>query len=142
MFEATIKRVIKRYNEKYWFIKEHPIEQQKIELINAVKEDIDVPSAYVLIQNAIDYPNAYEGLYNYLDNFPLLDKCLKFIRQEGISLNLFNNLLEEENSDKFNQEAKRLLDSLLAKEMEPYFTLIFETIPTREKRANALFKED
>lgn len=142
MFEAAIKRVIKRYNEQYWYIKEYPIEQQKIELINAVKEDIDVPSAYVLIQHAIDYPNAYEKLYNYLDNFPLLDKCLKFIRQEGISLNLFNNLLEEENSDKFNQEAKRLLDSLLAKEIEPYFTLIFETIPTREKRANALFKDN
>ena len=45
MFEATIKRVIKRYNEKYWFIKEHPIEQQKLELIHAVKEDTDVPSA-------------------------------------------------------------------------------------------------
>ena len=47
-----------------------------------------------------------------------------------------------ENAKKLKQEAVRLLDTILAKELEPYFKLILEDTPTRKERANALFKED
>ncbi|WP_180996816.1 hypothetical protein [Campylobacter concisus] len=42
----------------------------------------------------------------------------------------------------FKQEAVRLLNTILAKEAEPYFKLIFEDRPTREARVNALFEDN
>lgn len=42
----------------------------------------------------------------------------------------------------FKQEAVRLLNTILAKEAEPYFKLIFEDRPARKERANALFEEN
>lgn len=142
MFEAAVKRITDRYNNNNWYIKDYSIEQQKIELINAVKEEMDIPSAYVLIYKAINHPIDYKEVYDCLEDFPLLKKCIEFIKQENISLDVFSILLEKENRDKFCQEATELLDTIIAKELEPYFTLIFETVPTRRKRANALFKEN
>ena len=54
----------------------------------------------------------------------------------------FNTMITIENAKKLKQEAVRLLNAILAKEVEPYFKLIFEDRLTREGRANALFKEN
>lgn len=142
MFKDVIIRSLARFNRDYWRIKELSIEEKKIELLNTLKEDIGLPPTYMLIENAIKEPSEYKELYSYLDDFPLLNRCIKFIKQEGITLDDFNTLIETENIEKFYQEAKRLLDTILIKEVEPYYTLIFEVIPTREERANALFKDN
>lgn len=140
MFEPEIKKVINKYISNRWYIKEYPIEQQKEELLARVKENI--PLAYTLLYETIDRPNAYKEVYSYLEDFALLRKSIEFIKQEGITLDTFNLSLSTENSEKLSQEATRLLDTILAKEIEPYFKLIFEDIPAREHRANALFKEE
>lgn len=140
MFELAIKKVIDRYKNSCWYIKSYPIDKQKEEILAAVKEEI--VSAYILLYNAIDHPNEYRELYSYLKDFPLLHKCIEFVKQEGITLDSFNTMITIENAKKLKQEAVRLLDTILAKELEPYFKLILEDTPTRKERANALFKEN
>ena len=142
MFEDVIIRSLDRFNRDYWRIKELSIEEKKVKLLNTLKEDIGLPPTYKLIENAITKPSECKELYSYLDDFSLLNRCIKFIKQEGITLDDFNTLIETENIEKFYQEAERLLDTILTKEVEPYYALVFEVIPTREDRANALFKED
>ena len=142
MFKNVIISSIDSFNRDYWRIKELPIEEKKVKLLNTLKEDIGLPPTYKIIQNAVTNPSEYKELYSYLGDFPLLDKCIKFIKQEGITFNEFTELVGIENTAKFYQEAERLIDTILTKEVEPYYTLIFEVIPTREDRALALFKEN
>ena len=140
MFELAIKKVIDRYTNSCWYIKRYPIDKQKEEILAAVKEEI--VSAYILLCNAIDHPEEYRELYSYLEDFPLLHKCIKFVKQEGITLDCFNAMITIENTEKLKQEAVRLLNTILAKETEPYFKKIFEDRPTRKERANDLFKKE
>lgn len=142
MYREVIKKVIDAYSAQSHYTKEYPIEAQKEVIIDRIKENI--PPAYDLIESIVHFPYGTDAqeVRSYLKDFPLLVKCVDFVKQENIPLKDFKPILSEENKEQFNQELIRLQDTILAKELEPYFELIFEIIPTREARANDLFKEE
>lgn len=140
MFKPEIKKVIDRYINNYWYIKNYPVDKQKEELLTVIKEGI-VP-AYTLFHRAIDDPDKYKEFHSYLKDYPLLQKCVEFIKQENITFGGFTTMLTIKNENKFNQELTKMVDAILTKEIEPYFKLIFEDMPTRKARANDLFPEE
>ena len=140
MFEAEIKKVINQYLDGYRYIKKYLVDQQKVEILKRIEEKI--PSAFTVVADLIAQPKDSAEIQNYLNKLPLLKKCFQFIRQEKISPMCFNLNLTSENRDKFSEEVDKLYSLILATEAEPYFKYIFETLPTREARANAIFTEE
>ena len=91
----------------------------------------------------VKYPNIYGEILSIVEGeFPLLSRCIDFMRELKLKAIDFNTLLSTENSRTFDEEAEKLKLRIIQEELKPYADKLFKELPLRESNANTLFKEN
>lgn len=142
MFEKEIKETVERYIFKGWYL-------EKFRRSRTIEEDITkhISEAtvypYEIMNNLVKYPNMYGEILSIVEGeFPLLSRCIDFMRELKLKAIDFNTLLSPENSRTFDEEAEKLKLRIIQEELKPYADKLFKELPLRESNANALFKEN
>nr|DAV20012.1 MAG TPA: hypothetical protein [Caudoviricetes sp.] len=142
MFEKEIKETVERYIFKGWYL-------EKFRRSRTIEEDITkhiseaTAYPYEIMNNLVKYPNMYGEILSIVEGeFPLLSRCIDFMRELKLKAIDFNTLLSTENSRTFDEEAEKLKLRIIQEELKPYADKLFKELPLRESNANALFKEN
>ena len=141
MFEKEIKETVEKYISKGWYLEKY----RKIPIQEDITKHISEATAYPyeIINNLVAYPNMCGGILSIVEEeFPVLSRCIDFMRELKLKAIDFNTLLSRENSITFDEEAKKLKLRIIQEELKPYADKLFKELPLRESDANALFKEN
>lgn len=142
MFEKEIKETVERYIVKGWYL-------EKFRRSRTIEEDITkhISEAtvypYEIMNNLVKYPNMYGEILSIVEGeFPLLSRCIDFMRELKLKAIDFNTLLSMENSKTFDEEAEKLKLRIIQEELKPYADKLFKELPLMETKANTLFEEN
>ena len=142
MFEKEIKETVERYIVKGWYL-------EKFRRSRTIKEDITkhiseaTAYPYEIMNNLVKYPNMYGEILSIVEGeFPLLSRCIDFMRELKLKAIDFNTLLSMENSKTFDEEAEKLKLRIIQEELKPYANRLFVELPSLESRVNDLFEKE
>lgn len=138
MFEKEIKETVEKYISKGWYLEKY----RKIPIQEDITKHISEATAYPyeIMNNLVKYPNMYGEILSIVEGeFPLLSRCIDFMRELKLKALDFNTLLTKENSITFDEEAMKLKLRIIQEELKPYTNRLFNELPLMESRSNALF---
>nr|DAX64765.1 MAG TPA: hypothetical protein [Caudoviricetes sp.] len=141
MFEKEIKETVDRYISKGWYLEKF----RKVSIQEDITKHISEATAYPyeILNNLVAYPNIYSEILSIVEEeFPLLSRCIAFMRELKLKALDFNTLLSRENSITFDKEAEKLKLRIIQEELKPYADKLYNELPLMEGNANTLFKEN
>lgn len=139
MFEKEIEEIVERYISKGWYLEEYRRSRTiQEDITKHISEKIAYP--YEILNTLATYPNLHSKIFNIVEKeYPLLSKCISFMRENRLKAIDFNTLLTKENSITFDEEAMKLKLRIIQEELKPYTNRLFNELPLMESRSNALF---
>lgn len=142
MFEKEIKEIVERYISKGWYLEKYRRSRTiQEDITKHISEDIAYP--YEILNTLATYPNLHSKILNIVEKeYPLLSKCISFMRENSLKAIDFNILLTEENSRAFDEEGEKLKLRIIQEELKPYADKLYNELPLMETRANILFREN
>lgn len=142
MFEKEIKEIVERYTSKGWYLEKYRRSRTiQEDITKHISEKIAYP--YEILSTLATYPNLHSKIFNIVEKeYPLLSKCISFMRENRLKAIDFNTLLTEENSRAFDEEGEKLKLRIIQEELKPYADKLYNELPLMETRANILFREN
>ena len=142
MFEKEIKEIVERYISKGWYLEKYRRSRTiQEDITKHISEEIAYP--YEILNTLATYPNLHSKIFNIVEKeYPLLSKCISFMRENRLKAIDFNTLLTEENSRAFDEEGEKLKLRIIQEELKPYADKLYNELPLMETRANIIFREN